>query len=188
MSDLLGNDNIRGLVERAAAAVSEKTIAQQSAPALSSLEPVSRIDIHTSLKYINSYFEIIHPLYPFLDRNDFEQKTLALGDVEHLESNRIFSALYYAVLALGCQYAEDRSFEPATSVSCRLFHLAKRFLPDVLLTKTTLTHLQVSPPLFLVFGNLSGLHCSLGNHGFGKIDSICKDSYDTDLYLREFIP
>lgn len=47
-----------------------------------------------------AYFDNIHPIYPFLDREDFEQ-ALASGGA-HVEKTR-FLALYYAVLALGSQ-------------------------------------------------------------------------------------
>jgi hypothetical protein len=108
-------------------------------------------------RYITAYFEHIHPLYPFLNREDFERKALAPGIKELVEADCVFSGLYHAVLALGCQYIGDQSFDPASSPSRHLFDLAKKCLPEILLTKATLIHLQVKCSLpFYFLGRVPG--------------------------------
>lgn len=182
---LLGHDNLRGLIERVAATVNKRRAeAQALTPALNPPNHVSPIDLDVSRKYIEAYFEYIHPLYPFINRDSFEEKALASGVTEYLEADRVFSVLYYAVLALGCQYAGDRSFAPATSSSRQLFDLAKRYLPDILLTKATLKHLQVFHPQIWTFRlDTARLQDTLGNHCDGRADSDCDESSIINLRL-----
>jgi len=110
------------------------------------LPPDLAIEPAVAADYIRAYFENVHPLFPFLERAGFEQRV----DTERGEgatfANPPFSALYHAVLALGCQYArEDRKlgFEHGKGEDWRLFQFALSMLPDLLMPRdASLVHVQ----------------------------------------------
>lgn len=54
-----------------------------------------------------------------------------------------FSALYHTVLALGCQYTGEGSFDPGKGQAWKLYQAALGLLPDVLLPGEMLVNLQV---------------------------------------------
>lgn len=94
--------------------------------------------------YVKAYFEYVHPLYPFLDRQKFESKALVPNLVELLgEEEPAFSALYHAVLALGCQHVGDGSFDPGKGRAWQIFQVSWAILPHILLPPDTETTLQV---------------------------------------------
>lgn len=59
-----------------------------------------------------------------------------------LAENKAWSALYYAVLALGCQATGGGSFEPGKGESWRLFSTALSILPDLMTLPDSLIVLQ----------------------------------------------
>lgn len=93
--------------------------------------------------YVKAYFEYVHPLYPFLSRQAFESKTLLPNLNEFLEEQPAFSALYHTVLALGCQYVGDGSFDPGKGRAWQLFQVPLAILPHILLPPDTEATLQV---------------------------------------------
>ena len=93
------------------------------------------------------YFEVLHPIYPFLDRQAFNAKVSSPNLLQVLEDDYAFCALYYAVLALGCQYNGYSSFIPEDSHAWKLFQTALTRLDRILMTAESLANLQVSQPL-----------------------------------------
>lgn len=99
------------------------------------------------LIYDTDYFKHVHPVYPFLDRGEFEQKAFSYDLSRNLSSNPAFSALYHTVLALGAQYTEDGSFEAGEGKPWKLYQVALGLLSDILLPRESLVNLQVSPSI-----------------------------------------
>ena len=103
----------------------------------------SRTCVLELLSYIAAYFDHIHPIYPFLDRQTFERKVFQ-GDLALLlRDSPPFSALYYSVLALGSQFHGSGSFEPGRGTSWKFFQAALGLFPEILIPKETLVNVQV---------------------------------------------
>ena len=90
-----------------------------------------------------AYFENLHPVYPFLDEEEFNSHAFGFLVPEMPQSCKAFSALYHAVLALGSQYHQAGSFEPASGRAWNIFRVALGHLPEILAPPYSLVHLQV---------------------------------------------
>ena len=90
-----------------------------------------------------AYFHQLHPIYPFLDRKDFEDKAFGPDNSIYSDSSYAFSALYHAVLALGCQYHDGGAFDPGSGKAWKLFQVALGLVPDILVRREALISLQV---------------------------------------------
>ncbi|PON20594.1 hypothetical protein TGAM01_v210552 [Trichoderma gamsii] len=89
-----------------------------------------------------NYFDTIHPIYPFLDQDEFERKSLDLKLHQILEADSSFAALYYTVLALGCQHNGGGSFEPGQGQAWQLFRFSLGKVASMLVLTPSLTSLQ----------------------------------------------
>ncbi|KAF3392026.1 hypothetical protein DPV78_010755 [Talaromyces pinophilus] len=105
--------------------------------------------------YIEAYFKHVHPIYPFLDRAEFEQKALSYDMLHHLSSNAAFSALYHTVLAMGAQYTEGGSFEAGQGKPWKLYQVALGLFSDILLPRESLVNLQALTAMCIFAQNLS---------------------------------
>lgn len=86
----------------------------------------------------------MQPIYPFLNRAEFEASAFK-PDISQLNaSSPSFSALYHAVLALGCLYKGGGGYDAGIGRSWELFTEAKRYLSDILIGRESLQSLQVS--------------------------------------------
>ncbi|KAF2009635.1 hypothetical protein BU24DRAFT_428537 [Aaosphaeria arxii CBS 175.79] len=92
-------------------------------------------------KYIFAFFTHIHPVYPFLVRSSFEEKAYR-PQLELLQESTSFRALYHAVLALGCQYADGGSFKAGDGVASSLFEHSIALLSNGLAYAESLTSVQ----------------------------------------------
>ncbi len=152
LSQRLGHGKVRGIVDRIAAAIEAGKASRGDArPATPNsfrdlLRQPRQVDIATATAYTNAYFGQVHPLFPFLDREEFERQALGEDVMARLGRDHGFSALYHAVLALGCQHCGDRSFDPVTSEAWGFYQVALGLLPDVLLIRGSLVNLQVNIP------------------------------------------
>ncbi|KAK9770372.1 hypothetical protein AB5N19_13960 [Seiridium cardinale] len=107
--------------------------------------------------YIKAYFEFVHPLYPFLERQAFERKAFLPNLVGLLEEEPAFSALYHAVLALGCQHVVEGSFDPGKGRAWQMFQVSLTILPHILLPPDSQATLQAITAM-AVFGiNIPGM-------------------------------
>ncbi|KAE8331069.1 cytochrome P450 [Aspergillus sergii] len=88
------------------------------------------------------YFKRIHPMYPFLDRQSFEETAFSATLAQTLESTPAFSALYHAVLALGCQYHDGGSFDPGKGKAWKFFQMSLGLMVDILVPRESLLSLQ----------------------------------------------
>ncbi|KAI0599589.1 hypothetical protein F4775DRAFT_118046 [Biscogniauxia sp. FL1348] len=92
--------------------------------------------------YIETYFQRVHPAHPFLDRRSFEETISSPNFSKELLQNKPFSALYHAVLALGCQASGGGSFEPDKGEAWRLFSASAAVYPDLLTLPDSIVILQ----------------------------------------------
>lgn len=85
----------------------------------------------------------MHPIYPFLERAEFEQKAFSYDLNHYLSSDAAFSALYHTVLALGAQYTERGSFDAGQGKPWEFYQVALGLFSDILLPRESLVNLQV---------------------------------------------
>lgn len=97
-----------------------------------------------ALMFLAAYFEYVHPVYPFLDRKQFEDTAFNPQLVQFLPDNFPFSALYHSVLALGCQYQDGGAFDPGEGTAWKLYQIALGLFSDILVPKETLVNVQAS--------------------------------------------
>jgi hypothetical protein len=102
-----------------------------------------------------AYFKHIDPIHPFLDRQQFESVALSSCLGEKLANDKSWSALFYAVLALGSQYHDGGSYQPTKSESWRFFATALAIFPDLLITRTTLNTVQALTAMAIFASNVS---------------------------------
>lgn len=103
-----------------------------------------------NIRLLLVFFENIHPLHPFLDRDEFESRAFASTLDADLASGVSWTALYYTVLALGCEFDGGGSFAPGDGEAWNLFKVALDLYPRVLLLNTDLLEVQVSKFIFFL--------------------------------------
>ncbi|KIW90109.1 uncharacterized protein Z519_09540 [Cladophialophora bantiana CBS 173.52] len=123
----------------------KKARARQTAPL--SIFPQTRSDYTCVLNsyspqrratYIGSFFNDLHPVYPFLDQSKFESTAFGAQLEEILQTNHAWAALYYSVLSLGALLHEGGSFEPMGGPAWKIFIFALRLFPTILFAKKSL--------------------------------------------------
>ncbi|OJD10494.1 hypothetical protein AJ78_08514 [Emergomyces pasteurianus Ep9510] len=95
-----------------------------------------------AIGYIQAFFANLHPVYPFLDRQDFETQAFDPNLEETLRRNPPFSALYHSILALGSQFLGDGTFEPGKGRSWELFQVALSHMSDLTLPRESIESVQ----------------------------------------------
>lgn len=96
--------------------------------------------------YIQAYFDNLHPVYPFLNKEEFLTLAFKSSISESLSSDKPFSALYHTVLALGSQYHHGGSFVSGAGRSWDLFEVGLSYFSDLIVPAYSLTKLQVRLP------------------------------------------
>lgn len=81
-------------------------------------------------------------MYPFLDRQSFEETAFSATLAQTLDTSPAFSALYHAVLALGCQYHDGGSFDPGKGKAWKFFQMSLGLMADILVPPESLLNLQ----------------------------------------------
>jgi hypothetical protein len=95
------------------------------------------------LTYEVAYFVNLHPIFPFLNREQFERQAFDPDLLESLETNPSFSALYHAILALGSQYYRGGSFEPGSGIAWELFQVSLGHVSEIIVPKESIENVQV---------------------------------------------
>ncbi|GKZ27851.1 hypothetical protein AbraCBS73388_005891, partial [Aspergillus brasiliensis] len=146
LSQRLGNDRLSELVETIESVIRSRLLGKgPSSNLLVTLEKPSeneRISLDKVRLYVDTYFHQLHPIYPFLDRNQFEQKIFGPNLPDILTSSCAFSALYHTILALGCQYHEGGAFDPGNGKAWKLFQVSLGLISDILIPREALMSLQ----------------------------------------------
>ncbi|KAI9927059.1 hypothetical protein MW887_003441 [Aspergillus wentii] len=112
----------------------------------------------TKRLYLDSYFSQIHPVYPFLDRRVFEERALSTNLPSALLADTSWSALYHAVIALGCQYHGGGAFEPGKGESAKFFQVALGSFPEIVVGPKTLESIQAITAMAILSLNFSYMH------------------------------
>ncbi|KAL1990980.1 hypothetical protein VTN49DRAFT_5484 [Thermomyces lanuginosus] len=158
VSERLGHNKLNELIDMIGAAINARMNRGANSGAMIRFKSPSTPE-HTSpeaaARYIQAYFDQVHPLYPFLERKDFEEKAFSSQLPDYLAASPAFSALYHTVLALGCQYIEGGSFEPGKGKAWKLYQTSLGLFSDVLLPKEDLTNLQALIAMSIFALNLS---------------------------------
>ncbi|KAJ4116122.1 hypothetical protein NW768_011094 [Fusarium equiseti] len=143
LSAKLQNNKIDDLIRRISSIINNKV-----KPTISTLavynpqQDLPLIDRTTAAKYMMIYYERVHPLFPYLDRESFD-KTITTGNLTSILSNDpAFSALYHSVLALGCLHDGGGSFEPGKGKAWELFSVALPVLPTLQKSENSFVALQ----------------------------------------------
>ncbi|KAJ5817409.1 fungal-specific transcription factor domain-containing protein [Penicillium robsamsonii] len=146
LSQRLGNDRLNELVETIESVIRSRLLAQgpSSISLITFRKPsdIEQVPLDEVRLYIDSYFNQLHPMYPFLDRKEFEDKVFGPHRSEILSSSCAFSALYHTVLALGCRYHEGGTFDPGNGRAWKLFQVSLGLVSDILIPREALMSLQ----------------------------------------------
>ncbi|CAG8343664.1 unnamed protein product [Penicillium nalgiovense] len=146
LSQRLGNDRLNELVETIESVIRSRFLGQgpSSISLVTFRKPsdIEQVPLDKVKLYVDSYFQQLHPVYPFLDRKEFEDKVFGPNRSEVLTSSCAFSALYHTVLALGCQYHEGGTFDPGNGRVWTLFQVSLGLVSDILIPREALLSLQ----------------------------------------------
>ncbi|GJD00060.1 fungal specific transcription factor [Colletotrichum higginsianum] len=110
----LGTEALRELVDGLDDLFKRRLCRRESSPweTINFQKPFApeRVEPWKARAFFDAFFEYVHPVYPFLDREDFEVRALGPYLDEALSFDPAFSALYHGVLALGSQFVDGGSF------------------------------------------------------------------------------
>ncbi|KAI1390699.1 uncharacterized protein F4822DRAFT_161416 [Hypoxylon trugodes] len=162
LSSRLRNDRVRELVRRISSVIASR-LHQHNVVSEGSLRvarenqkdaPISaeRAEVNAHIKL---YFERVHPFYPFLDQKEFEATAYAPDFPARLAHNKALYALYYAVIALGCQSGSGGRFVPGTGRAWQFLTRAFTALPDLLALPDSLDILQAMTALTIYSLNIN---------------------------------
>ncbi|KAE8317205.1 hypothetical protein BDV41DRAFT_573301 [Aspergillus transmontanensis] len=160
LSACLGNDALKSLIARISHMVKSRVEVLHRNLGPSSIwnqsGEVPRLSPDRTRHLIDMFFENIHPLHPFLDRPEFESRAFAPTLQADLANGVSWTALYYTVLALGCEFDGGGSFAPGDGEAWSLFKVALDLYPRVLLLNTDLLEVQAITAMAVFCLNLSG--------------------------------
>ncbi|TEA14521.1 Fusaridione A cluster transcription factor fsdR [Colletotrichum sidae] len=139
LSQCLGHDRVRALVERISGTVN---LHMRTIVNFSSNMGTRQAKTPGCLSDKALYFERVHPRFPFLDRAAFEATAASQGQPNVIPRSKSWTALFHTVLALGSEYAGGGSFEPGKGESWELFSVALANYTDLMLLPDSLTTLQ----------------------------------------------
>ncbi|CEJ61020.1 hypothetical protein PMG11_09566 [Penicillium brasilianum] len=160
LSARLGHDALKSLVAQISGMVKSRVEVLHRNLGPSSIwnqsGDVPRLSPQRERHLINIYFENIHPLYPFLDRDEFETRASASTSEAGHTNELAWTALYHTVLALGCEFDDGGSFTPGEDEAWGLFKVALSLYPRILLLNTDLLEVQSITAMAVFCLNLSG--------------------------------
>ncbi|CAG9953533.1 unnamed protein product [Clonostachys rosea f. rosea IK726] len=163
LEDKVGHTRLRALIEKLDDLVMNRLRQSNSPsstwPSIQFKKPQKHewLSADIAHSYIQAYFKNLHPLYPFLDREEFEIKTAVPNLTEVLAINPQFSALYHAILALGSQFLQGGTFEPGKGKSWELFQVSLGHMGDVLLPRESIENVQALTAMSIYAMNTCGL-------------------------------
>ncbi|KAF4334093.1 hypothetical protein FBEOM_12104 [Fusarium beomiforme] len=143
LSAKLKNNKINDLIRRISSIINSRLKATHTTSPENLPEfHLPYMDHASSSRYIATYYEQVHPLFPHLERDSFDS-ILSSQNLRHTLQNDIaFSALYHSVLALGCLHDGGGSFEPGKGNAWALFSVALAKVPNLPKAENSLVALQ----------------------------------------------
>ncbi|KAI1411890.1 hypothetical protein F5Y13DRAFT_180505 [Hypoxylon sp. FL1857] len=164
LSSRLRNDRVKELVRRISTVIVTRLQHPEVVPSGSTgvvkenqkdvFTFTDRVEANANIKL---YFEQIHPFYPFLDQKEFEEMAFSSDFPGRLAHNRAMYALYYAVVALGCQASAGGRFEPGKGRAWQFLRRAFAIFPDLLGLPDSLDVLQAMTAMAVFSLNISCL-------------------------------
>ncbi|KAL4882944.1 fungal-specific transcription factor domain-containing protein [Aspergillus karnatakaensis] len=110
----------------------------------------------SSRRYVQAYMEMIHPLFPFLCREEFEKKAYGADHLQALAVDKAWCCLYYAVVAVGCQNTDGGSYEAKSGTAWAYFEHAVASFRDLTFSKPSLTAIQALMSMAIFCQSISG--------------------------------
>ncbi|TPX11952.1 uncharacterized protein E0L32_007450 [Thyridium curvatum] len=101
------------------------------------------------------YYEKVHSVFPFLNRQSFEAAASSRELPTLLKRDKAWSALYHTVLALGCQHDGGGSYEPGTGRAWSLFSTSLALFPDLVTLPNSLNLLQATAAMAIYASSIS---------------------------------
>ncbi|KAI0383502.1 hypothetical protein F5Y04DRAFT_26889 [Hypomontagnella monticulosa] len=164
LSSRLRNDRVKELIKRISGAIASRLQNHGVVPSTSlgntreiHKDPFAFTDRAEANAHIKTYFERVHPLYPFLDQKEFEGMAFAPNLPERLAQNKALYALYYAVVALGCSTGSGGKYEPGKGRAWQYLTRAFIIFPDLLAFPDSLEVFQAMTALAIYSLNISCL-------------------------------
>ncbi|KAF7587764.1 hypothetical protein BBP40_006724 [Aspergillus hancockii] len=150
ISQKLGNHRLERLLEAIRDVVAAKMKTSIAVPEVDlspeeaqGVECVSEGTTHELMNsHIQTFFQTVHPLFPFLCPQMFKQKASAPDLSQGLAMDKTWAGLYYAVVAIGCQYGDGGSFEAGQGEAWSYFEKSVSFYQDIVLSKACLISVQ----------------------------------------------
>ncbi|KAH8895218.1 hypothetical protein GQ53DRAFT_714837 [Thozetella sp. PMI_491] len=156
LSTRLHNNKVDELVQKISVIIRGRMLKEGDVPTMESQPRTYFEDQAVAQGWISLYFERVHPLYPFLDRESFEIATKSPSLPEQLRRDKAWCALYHSVLALGCQFDGGGSFEPGKGQAWKLFRVSMALYQDLLGLPHSLSILQAMTAMTVY---ASGIAC-----------------------------
>ncbi|KAI1475620.1 hypothetical protein F4774DRAFT_396177 [Daldinia eschscholtzii] len=155
LSSRLQNDKVNRLVQRISSVIASRlqhhasvaTSGSMSNVRESQKDAIAIPDTAEADAHIKLYFERIHPMYPFLDRKEFEAMVHAPYFADRLVQSKALYALYNAIVALGCQAGSGGKFEPGKGRAWQYMARALAAIPDLFTLPDSLDVLQAMTAL-----------------------------------------
>ncbi|KAF9885321.1 hypothetical protein FE257_013038 [Aspergillus nanangensis] len=164
LSSILGHDRLHSVINGLDDALSTKLkgfagspVELPAAGSPSTKAEITDEDILHAEAYTESFFQYVNPMYPVLNRREFEKFVSRpdLNDV--LVKNVAWKALYYGILALGSMYHNGGSFLPGEGLSWKFFQASLNLMPELLLIRRTIETAQA----LIVMAIFAQMHASL---------------------------
>ncbi|PLB50916.1 hypothetical protein P170DRAFT_406346 [Aspergillus steynii IBT 23096] len=146
LTRVIGNSRLRDLIHQMDLTIRTRLLARSDHEVTQS--PLNRapnpdtIPLKQAEAYIKSYFDNVHPIFPFVDQHSFEEKVKDLHTSVSFNTHPVFSTLYHAVLALGCQYHGGGSFDPGKGTAWKFFQTSLGHIPRLVLARESLIAVQ----------------------------------------------
>ncbi|KLJ09245.1 hypothetical protein EMPG_15334 [Blastomyces silverae] len=166
LNQKISNSRVQDVVQR----LDDFILNRLGIPDASSWPPINfhkpvkteRITPEEATGYIQAFFVNLHPVYPFLDREEFEAQAFDPNLTTVLHHNPVFSALYHCVLALGSQFLGCGTFEPGKGRSWELFQVAISHMSDIIIPRESIESVQALVAMSIYAMN----SCALQLDGF----------------------
>ncbi|KAJ5960261.1 uncharacterized protein N7479_007411 [Penicillium vulpinum] len=148
ISERLGHDRLEQLLADIRDIVAAKVKATSSIPRSQvrkeyhlqnahNLPPRECLNAHILI-----YFEMVHPVYPFLCATTFQCQATSPDLLHFLATDKTFAALFYAVLAIGCQYNDGGSYEAGVGEAWSYFERSLSYFQDLIFFRGSLMAVQ----------------------------------------------
>ncbi|KAH7318101.1 fungal-specific transcription factor domain-containing protein [Stachybotrys elegans] len=158
MTQKLGHSRLQDVMKMLNDFIYDRVSAPEAFPRRPSTpQDAALVSPHEADLFIKAYFHHFHPLYPFLDRDEFEAQASSPKLADILVDNPVFSSLYYCILATGSQLYQQGTYAPSKGKSWMLFEKAKSYMDDLVRHPESIEQVQALTAMCCYCLNTSGL-------------------------------